>query len=362
MIKRRNLTLVVVFFLIILLAGCDQNKPRRLYYYDAKISGLNLNLIYYSDWIRDYIADNFEPAFTFPEFYHLEDKQTLPQPLLVVVENHPRSWPHSGLEEADVIYEVLAEGGITRLLALYVEDVPEEIGPVRSAREYLAQISADHQALLFHAGASPSGYARLSASDVDNIDEISNSKYYWRDKERDRPHNLYTGRGKIFDHLMLQDRITDGSSYKFRIISQGNEPQAELADEINVYYWGNYLVTYVFNSEENNYLRYMQKKPHVNAKGDQLKAENILIIRASTDVIDSVGRLAVDLYNGGEMKLIKSGKSIDGYWRRENGRIKIFDEKDNELFLNSGKTWIQIIPDSVRLGFNENILKEDYDG
>lgn len=362
MIKRRNIILVVVFTLIILLAGCSQNKQSDLNYYDAKIFGSNLNLTYYSTWIEDYFGDPLTSAFKFPEYYHLQDKQTLSQPLIVVVENHPRSRPHSGLEEADVIYEVLAEGGITRLLALFVDNIPEEIGPVRSARDYLAQISADHHALLLHAGASPGGYARLSAADVDNIDEISNSKYYWRNKKRNRPHNLYTGKDKIFNYLMVQDRKIDSSSYKFRMISKENEQQAKLIDEINIYYWGDYLVTYVFNPEENNYMRYMQKKPHVNAQGSQLKAENILIIRASTDVIDSVGRLSVDLYHGGELKLIKSGKLIDGYWRRENGQIKIFDNKDNELLLNSGKTWIQVIPDSVKLGFNENILKEDYDG
>lgn len=360
MIKKRDLMLVVVFSFIILLAGCNQNKQNRLYYYDAKIFGLNLNLTYYTSWIEDYFLDTFEPGFSFPEHYHLEDKQTLSQPLIVVVENHPRSRPHSGLEEAEVVYEVLAEGGITRLLALFVEDIPEEIGPVRSARDYLAQISADHHALLLHAGASPGGYARLSASDVDNIDEISNSKYYWRSNERNRPHNLYTGKDKIFGHLLVRDRKIDGSSYKFRFIPEKNESQTNLVNEFNIYYWGNYLVTYTFDPEENNYLRYMQKKPHVDGQGNQLKAENILIIRASTDVIDSIGRLAVDLYSGGEMKLIKNGKMIAGYWVREDGQIKIFDDKNNEVFLNSGKTWIQIIPDSVKLGINENILKEDY--
>src|SRR5205823_9909671 len=111
-------------------------------------------------------------------------------PLAVVVENQALTTPQSGLNRADVVYEALAEGGITRFLALFATQAADIVGPVRSARHYFVYWAAEYLAPLVHVGASPQGYAALSASGTSNYDEIKGAKGFWRTRDRLAPHNL----------------------------------------------------------------------------------------------------------------------------------------------------------------------------
>ncbi|MFN2363450.1 MAG: DUF3048 domain-containing protein [Halarsenatibacteraceae bacterium] len=290
-----------------------------------------------------------------PEYYHLGDRQLLKRPVMVAVENHPKSRPQAGLEEAYLVYEVLAEGGITRFLPVYYNQLPEKIGPIRSVRDYIGDLSAEHGAVLLHAGASPGGYARISADDVLHLDEISRSKYYWRSSDRSMPHNLYTGYERIIDYIRDLDWQRDLSAYKFDF-NAGNssaaKKDAELTEEINLYYWGNYQVSYIYDKTENRYNRYINDRAHLAETGEQLTAENIVVIHADTDVIDDVGRLSVDLDSGGRGYLFANGNKEEISWKRTNGRISFFDEDNQEVLIKSGRTWVQIMPISARVEFD----------
>lgn len=140
-----------------------------------------------------------QPAYTAP-LTGLEVKQPdISRPIAVMINNAPAARPQSGLSQADMVYEVLAEGGITRLVAVYQSyhgDVT--IGPVRSIRPYLIGIGDSLHALLVHAGGSTDAYAILQGGGREHLDEITNaSAPFWRDSSRKAPHNLYTNEAKL---------------------------------------------------------------------------------------------------------------------------------------------------------------------
>ncbi len=123
------------------------------------------------------------------------------RPVMVVINNAPQARPQSGLLQADLLYEVLAEGEITRLIALFQSSAfTGDIGPVRSIRPYFISIGKSYGAIQVHAGGSPDGYETISRERIENLDEITNAgPYFWREKSRKAPHNLYTNLTNIRD-------------------------------------------------------------------------------------------------------------------------------------------------------------------
>ncbi|MDW7675425.1 MAG: DUF3048 domain-containing protein, partial [Bacillota bacterium] len=116
------------------------------------------------------------------------EQQIAKRPIAITIENSPAARPQSGLREADVVYEVLAEGGITRFLAIFQQGEADMIGPIRSARDYLAYMSHDFDGVFVHIGGSPGGYAYVNQKSVANIDAFYiGSGEFWRTKDRIAP-------------------------------------------------------------------------------------------------------------------------------------------------------------------------------
>ncbi|MFW6268791.1 MAG: DUF3048 domain-containing protein [Bacillota bacterium] len=268
--------------------------------------------------------------------------------VMASIENSSRARPQAGLDRASIVYEFMVEGGITRFLALYWEDIPDKIGPIRSVRSYMIEIAEKYNALLLHSGASPDGFSLLNRVDqVVNLDQIYNGKYYWRSSDKKSPHNLYT-RSNIKDYL---EKLT-GQGYKsrfnfnkFSFISSGRE-----ADEIIIDYWGKYNVLYRYDLDNNNYKRFIYDfdNPHLNEKGKQITCNNIIVQRVKTRVKDDAGRLTVVLEGEGEAIIFKNGNIIKGTWKSNKNKWTYYYNKDGErVTLNPGSTWIQVVPNST---------------
>lgn len=270
--------------------------------------------------------------------------------LMVIIENSPSARPQSGLEEASVVYEVLVEGGITRFLALYWDKIPEKIGPVRSARPYIIRIAEEYNALLLHAGASPGGFALFSENIVEHLDQITKSRYYWRSSDKKAPHNLYTGKKFIIDYL---DKLI-GQEYEQRFSFQNISvvrPNDKRADRIVVPFWGGNSVIYTYDKQKNQYYRYHKtvENPHME-KDKQLSADNIIIQYVKTRVIDDVGRLSMELDSRGKAILIKDGIVVEGFWEKnENTWTEFYNNLGQEIKLNPGQTWIELVPDTLEV-------------
>lgn len=269
----------------------------------------------------------------------------------VSIENSPAARPQSGLEEAEIVYEFMLEGGITRFLALFWPEIPEKIGPIRSARPALIETAQAYDALFLHAGASPDGFELLATENILNLDQLYQSKYFWRSSKRKAPHNLYSGKEPLevfFDNL-------PGKEYpeQFDFLTASVISDFEEAENINIDYWGSYDVIYKYNSLKNNYLRFINDgdNPHQTESGAELAAKNVIVQYVKTSTKDDEGRQEIELDSGGKMQLFRDGIIISGSWENSNGRVSYLDDDGDEIEINPGQTWIQIVSNGTEVSY-----------
>jgi len=276
------------------------------------------------------------------------------RPLLMLIENHRDARPQSGLIDADIVYEILAEGEITRFAAVFHSEKPEVIGPIRSLRPYYAQIGEAIDALIVHAGYSPAALEYVQKKKLDHFDEIYNAgAYFWRSNERKAPHNLYTS----------TELIRQGMENK-KVRSEWKAPAAipfadkdavitgETADTVLVEYYAGYKVEYVYDAEKGTYLRHMAGSPHVDKEtGERIEAANVMIIETSHRVLDDVGRREVNIYGPGEGWLVQQGKVRKIEWKLVDGLIRPYINGE-EVALIPGKTWVQVISSNLKVTFS----------
>lgn len=267
------------------------------------------------------------------------------------IENSPAARPQSGLQEAEIVYEFMLEGGITRFLAIFWPEVPEKIGPIRSARPALVKTAQSYDAVFLHAGASPDGFALLAVNDILHLDQLYKSQYYWRSSKRSAPHNLYSGEEPLKNYL-------DGLAEKeypeqFNFLTASVVSNFKEAENISIDYWGSYEVFYQYNSLDNNYLRFLNSRDnaHLVESGDQLKAKNIIIQYVKTSTKDNQGRQDIDIKSGGDMKLFRDGLVIEGSWENNNNQIVYLNAAGEEIEINRGQTWVQVVPNGTEVTF-----------
>ncbi len=269
----------------------------------------------------------------------------------VSVENSPAARPQSGLTEAELVYEFMLEGGITRFLAIYWPEVPEKVGPIRSARPVLVKTAQSYDALFLHAGASPDGFAILAVNDVLHLDQLYKSQYFWRSSKKNAPHNLYSGQEPLENYL--DDLSEKEYPEQFNFLTASVISNFKEAKNISIKYQESYEVLYEYNSVENNYLRFLNGKDnrHLVESGEQITAKNIIVQHVKTSTKDSEGRQDIDLESGGEMTLFRDGMVIEGSWENDDGKIIYLDDDENEIEINRGQTWIQVVPNGTDVSY-----------
>lgn len=274
------------------------------------------------------------------------------RPIMVMVNNAPPARPQSGLDKADIVYELLAEGEMTRFVAIYQSQQPKVIGPVRSIRPYFIQLGAGFDAVMIHAGGSPEALETLAHSNYNAVNEISNAKYFWREKFRKMPHNLYTDLAHI-ENAIADKGMSDRSELPFlpflpadSLITTGDK-----AETIKVTYHSLNKASYQYDTQTKRYLRFTQGKPHTDlVTKKQLAVTNLLVISAQHKILDKEGRREVDIDGPGEGYLFQQGRAQRVSWKRVNGVIRAYSAIDQtEMPLLPGNTWINVLPDNPGL-------------
>ncbi len=304
------------------------------------------------------------------------------RPIAVMVENSPAARPQSGLGDADVVYEILAEGDITRFAAFYHSRSPLKVGPVRSIRPYYVDVAAAMDAVLVHAGWSQEAMNRVDAGGVDHFDEVYGDRvYYWRSPDRKQPHNLYTsieGIRRGMDKKQLRTAWTpvlpmfeagearpsgaEGRAAGAEGEAVSGEPAGSASADASVAagaggtgeavrlpYSAGYAVSYRYDDASGQYLRRMNGVPHTDAEtGRQLAAANVLICRSSHKVTDSAGRRRVDVQGPGRGYVLSGGKVQAAVWQLRDGLVRAYAaDGQQEIPLAPGVTWIQFVPETM---------------
>ena len=301
------------------------------------------------------------------------------RPLTVMIENHQESRPQSGLSKADVIYEVVAEGGITRFLAVfYCAAIAEEvtIGPVRSARTYFLDFVSEYgdYPLYAHVGGAnkpgPSNalgqigdYGWLSKGN--DLNQFSlGFPVFWRDYERighpvATEHTMYSSTEKLWEVAQKRglNSVDDkGNKWDTSFTQWKFKDEANLADrgetkKIEFSFWRNspaYTVDWEYQKDDNNYLRFNGGQPHKDLNNDsQIKVKTMIIqFMKETGPINELKHLLYETTGKGKALIFQDGQVLEGTWAKEKrqSRTKFIDNSGKEINLNRGPIWIEIVP------------------
>ncbi len=284
--------------------------------------------------------------------YSLENNGSDKLPIAVVVDNFSESWPLSGISQAAVVYEAPVEADITRLLMIFNQDyLPDKIGPVRSARPYLAEWAEEYGALFVHAGGSQEFLDKMGISgyQVYNLDEISgDGVYFWRDQLRDKPHNLYTSHDLLAE--AIKNKRIDNQLRSSFIPRQFIEslPLSETATGLIVKIDYREPVVWQFNKESGAYLRFQNSQEFLDENGEQIKITNLIIQKTRINVLDEIGHRFIQTTGQGDAVIFQNGCRIQGIWRKAGaGQQTIFYNLQNqEIKFLPGNIWVEIVSES----------------
>jgi len=280
--------------------------------------------------------------------------ETMPlRAMAVTIDNYRPARPQTGLDKADLVYEVPVEGGITRYLAVYFHGQAETVGPVRSARPYLIDLSREWNSVYIHIGQSPQAQTYFKKTGVAHINQMYHSGGFWRDKSRKAPHNLYTSTAGLWREIgkLGLDKDTAPEPYLFR--QAGEAATGEAAVELTVpYAYGR--VGYRYDSQTGTYLRFLNDSPYNDLlTGKQLAAANVVVQQVPVHSFDSEGRLEIDLVGSGKAWLFSAGTVQEGTWHKTdlNHRTRFYDAAGKEMTMAQGQTWIQLVARQTGISF-----------
>lgn len=292
----------------------------------------------------------------------MDEEKISARPVAIMLNNSKAAMPQQGNSEADIIYEIVTEGGITRMLAVYqsVENLGI-VGSIRSSREYYIDIALGHDAIYIHAGGSEQAYDDLAALDVDHMDGVRGKYSYagnglfWRDRDRvegkhyDSEHSLVATGESITKALAESGfRLEHNEDYACDMLfaEDGTPVNGDNADTIIVPFSNYKTGTFKYDAESRLYLAEEYGGAYIDGNtGEQIAVTNVLVLR--TDVKktgDSYGHVDVVL-SAGDGWFACGGKIIPITWEKSNreAQFRYFTMDGESLVLGQGKSYVNII-------------------
>ena len=282
------------------------------------------------------------------------DENSKSRPFAVMINNHHQAWPHAGLQDAYITYEIIAEGGISRMMALFKDKDTAKIGSVRSARPYYLDYALENDAVYVHFGWSDQAKADISSLGVDNINGLINESVFWRDTSLNKSteHTAFTSMEKVKTFAKEQGYNRDTNkdlllNYSIDEISLKDREDAKKADKVYIKYSYYTDTSYEYDEENKVYLRSMSGTPHKDAiTGKQYTVKNIIITPIKNYSYDSYGRQKLENIGSGEGYYITDGYAIPITWTKDSRSSQTVykDKSGKEIKVNDGNTFIQIQP------------------
>ena len=282
------------------------------------------------------------------------------RPIAVMIDNNIDAMPQAGLLEADIIYEIIVEGGESRLMLILQDKDLDKIGPIRSARHYFIDYALENDAIYVHYGWSPQAQSDISSLGVDNINGIyESSSAFWRVDDKYAPHNAVTSTKDILE-------IADRKGYRVDkekdnvlnyVVAEVELENGDVAEDITIPYSDYNTVEYIYDEELKEYVRYSRGEKQVDWNtGKTITTKNIIIEKAENWTLNDgsgKGRQTLDNIKELEGYYITNGKVIEITCDKESrsGQTVYRDLDGNEINVNDGKTFIQICPIDSNISF-----------
>lgn len=271
----------------------------------------------------------------------------------IMIENSLDARPQSGLSQAGVVFEAIAEGGITRFLALFQDTAPDNVGPIRSARPYYVQWALGFDAGYAHVGGSPEAMADIRNWGVRDLDQFYNSGAYHRIDSRAAPHNVYTSIAAL-NQLEASKGYTSSTYTGFsrKIETPSKVPSVKT---INLHISGAlYDVTYTYDATTNSYLRNEGGVPHADANTGTQLSPKVVIAMVMPYSLEADGSHSVyDTIGSGPVYIFQDGVVSTGQWTKSGNTSQfIFTDSNNVgINLNPGQTWLTAVANTTDVAY-----------
>lgn len=282
------------------------------------------------------------------------DATTNSRPVYAVqIENSPEARPQSGLINADIVSEAIAEGGITRFNAIYHDNIPANLGPIRSLRPYYINWFRPYDAAIVHAGGSGEALSDIKTLGLKDIDHGNSSGVFRRVSNRYAPHNLYSTGQQILDLMTQRGYKSDVSSSLPRKKAEPSQTPSAKNISLNISR-ALYNANFTYDSASNTYLRAQGGSAHVDADTKQQIAPNVVVVpvmgrRTHPDRVHTV----YDSIGSGKVYVFQDGAVTEGTWTKPSreAQWELKDASGNIIKLNPGQTWFTMIESADRVSF-----------
>lgn len=307
--------------------------------------------------------------------------------LIVKISNFPPLVrPQHGINEADIVYEYEAEGGVTRFAAIYRSNNPERVGSIRSARLLDIELATMYNALLAYSGTSEPIQQLLLGEDFFNFQLISPLVGHGENQNNDcsetpfcrdddlfasgtpREHTLFGNTNQMW---AVGDRQGTNTGYVAFGFAFSEEPDANgaPANDISIDWWGQTDARWQYNETDGIYQRFTDGQPHFDAAdGEQLWADNLVIVEVPhvnrPDLFPegaTYTSLGVELWGQGRVYVIRDGEVFQGFWRRNENRalgqaLQLVYGDNTPMMLQPGRTWVTVLRGLGNANINEDLV------
>ena len=341
--KKRILALSIMSFAILSLAACGKKEEEVVEEVTTEATteattedlhpGENYNELT-GEWSKDYVSK---------------------RPIVVMINNLKEALPSSSTKQADIIYECMVEGGITRIMPIYSEysDL-EKVGSVRSARHYFLDYALENDAIYVHHGQSPQAQADFSNLSVDRI-VVDNSKTGWRDKSLkvSSEHTLFTSTSKLANGIGKKRTTRNKDlllNYSAKSVDLASIANNKVANKVSIPYSNSVVSSYEYGPEAKVYKRFVNGKEHTDyVTKKQYTFKNIITYQVKNTTLndgENKGRQTLHNIGSGTGYYISEGIAVPIKWEKKSRseQTKYTLEDGSELKVNDGNTFIQIQP------------------
>jgi hypothetical protein len=296
--------------------------------------------------------------------------------LIVKISNYPPVVrPQTGINLADVVYEIEAEGGVTRFAAIFRSNAPERVGSVRSARLVDMELVTMYRALIAYSGTSEPiqnmileadwVYQAFSPLKGDNCENAG----FCRDPRQpgiDFEHTLFLNTQTLYD---LATRRNVNTGYQARGFAFSEEPAPSDIDANDIYieWYGQADARWQYQTDTDRYVRFTDGVPHFDAgDGQQLWTDNLVIVEVPhvrrPDLFPpgaNYESLGIELWDQGRAYVLRGGKVYQGFWRRQNqdpgsALQVIYPGSPDPIMLKPGRTWVALVRGLGNVTLSEN--------
>lgn len=280
------------------------------------------------------------------------------RPIAVMIDNHKGAMPQAGLNDAYMVYEIIVEGGESRLMALFKGVSLDKIGPVRSSRHYFLDYALENDAIYVHFGFSPQAQSDISKLGVNNINGINESSAaFWRTNDKYAPHNVATSTKDILEIAERKGYKTTSTkeSVLHYVADEVNLNSNIEATNITIPYSDSNIVKYEYDDVTKRYTRYSRNTKQVEwDTKETVTTKNIIIVKCNNWTLNDgsgKGRQTIDNVKALKGYYITNGKAIEITAEKSSraGQTVYKDLQGNEIDVNDGNTFVQICPSDSKV-------------